>query len=61
MPWCPVYGVYEFTVDGDWVYRYIYDIPDNDEVLGDINVGDCFKPFSYDASENAQFTDGMAY
>ena len=48
--WCPYAGVVEFTFEGDWVYRYIYQIPDNDEVVGDIDVGDCFTPIYYDAT-----------
>ena len=50
--WCPVAGVVEFTFEGDWVYRYIYNIPDNDEVAGDIDVGDCFTPVYYDGTIN---------
>lgn len=50
--WCPVAGVVEFTFEGDWVYRYIYNIPDNDEVDGDIDVGDCFTPVYYDGTIN---------
>ena len=48
--WCPVAGVTELTFEGDWVFRYIYQIPDNDEVVGDIDVGDCFTPIYYDAT-----------
>ena len=50
MDWCPVAGVTEFTVDGEWVFRYIYAIPDNDITAGDIDVGDCFTPVYYDAT-----------
>lgn len=53
MDWCPVAGVTEFTVDGEWVFRYIFAIPDNDETVGDIDVGDCFTPVYYDASANS--------
>lgn len=48
--WCPVAGVNELTEEGDFVYRYIFKIPDMDTTEGDIEIGDCFTPVYYDGT-----------
>lgn len=48
--WCPVAGVNELTEEGDYVYRYIFKIPDMDTSEGDIEIGDCFTPVYYDGT-----------
>ena len=60
MDWCPVAGVYELSVDGRWEYRYIYRIPDNDETVGDIDVGDCFTPVSWDSTGSQGVFDPLS-
>lgn len=61
MDWCPIAGVTEYDATGQWVYRYIYKIPDNDETNGDIDIDQCFTPTIYDgSSRNGAYDANMA-
>lgn len=49
MDWCPVAGVISLDKDNNRTYEYIYDLPDEG-----IDVGDCFTPHIYDATQQGK-------